>query len=411
MRPVILRDRNMRLLLAGQAFNMFGSTMMVIVLAIWMKDLTGSTSAAGLVFLLMAIAVLLSPLTGLLVDRLPRRWMMTVNDGTMAVLILALLTVDGTADLWLVYVVTFLYGCSGQIYRASRGGLLHSMLPDDSLGNANGVLSSLSQGMRVIGPVVGAALYTTSGIEAVILVDAATFALSVASLVLLRRPRDLVRSADATERGSLATEVAAGARHVARHPIIRRIVVASAVAFGGAGMINVALFSLVSDGLQRPTAIIGILGGIQGAGSVVAGLLVGPAMRRYGEYTVACAGFLLNGVGLAAASTATLTGVAAGAVLVGLGLPLILVAEVTLVQRRTSAELQGRAIVASEAIINTPYAVCIGVGTLVVGTVGYRPIYFAVAAVFILVGVALLPFRAQTHPQRPADVSPVGTAS
>ncbi|MFY1636201.1 MFS transporter [Solwaraspora sp. WMMB335] len=410
MRAVILRERNMRLLLAGQAFNMFGSTMMIIVLAIWMKDLTGSTGAAGLIFLLLAIAVLLSPLTGLLVDRVPRRWLLVANDGTMGLLILLLLTVDDVAEVWLVYVVTFLYGCSGQIYRAARGGLLHSMLPDDSLGDANGVLSSLGQGMRVIGPVVGAALYTTRGIEAIVIVDAVTFVLSAVSLTLLRQPQDLTSPNAAGDRGSFAAQVAAGARHVAGNPIIRRLVLASAIAFCGAGMINVALFSLVSEGLQRPTATIGFLGGIQGAGSVLAGLLVGSAMRRYGEYTVACVGFLLNGVGLAASSTATLVGVAIGAALVGLGLPLILVAQVTLVQRRTPADLQGRAIMASEAIINTPYAVAIGAGTIVIGVFGYRAIYLAVAATFTLVGLALLPVRARTRPRRPveAQVSAVG---
>ena len=50
MRLPILRDRNLAVLFAGQAINVFGSTMLLIVLPIWVKDLTGSTSAAGSVF-------------------------------------------------------------------------------------------------------------------------------------------------------------------------------------------------------------------------------------------------------------------------------------------------------------------------------------------------------------------------
>ena len=46
--------------------------MMIIVLAIWAKVLTGSSSAAGLVFFVFALAGLAAPLGGLVVDRLPQ---------------------------------------------------------------------------------------------------------------------------------------------------------------------------------------------------------------------------------------------------------------------------------------------------------------------------------------------------
>jgi len=206
-----------------------------------------------------------------------------------------------------------------------------------------------------------------------------------------------------TQRPTFLAELVAGARHVVGHAVIRRLVLAAAVAFAGAGLVNVALFALVEEGLHRPTAIIGVLGSVQGAGSVLAGFLVGPALRRYGEYAVGSVGFLLNGIGLAAVGTATLAGVAAGAALVGVGLPLVLVAELTLVQRSTPAELQGRAIVASDAIIDVPFAAAIGVGALVVGAIGYRPIYLAVAATFTLVGLALLRYWSLTRPARTDD--------
>ena len=125
------------------------------------------------------------------------------------------------------------------------------------------------------------------------------------------------------------------------NPVIRRMILASTVGFTGAGMIDVAMFSLVDQGLHRPTALIGVLTSIEGAGSVLAGLAVGPMMRRMGEYSVACIGFLLNGAGLAAASTATLAGATGGAVLIGIGLPMVLVAELTVVQRRTPADASG----------------------------------------------------------------------
>src|ERR1022692_626406 len=412
MRLQVLADRNMKVLLVGQTMNMFGNTAMIIVLAIWVKDLTGSSGAAGLIFLLLAVASFLAPVTGLLVDRFPRRPVLAINDLLSGILVAALIAVHNRHGVWLIYLVTFGYGISGQIYRAARGGLLHSMVSADLLGDANGLFSSLGQGMRIVGPLVGAGLYAVWGGGVVALLDTGTFLFSATSYLLLRRVPDLVRADQDTSqaerpRWEFLREMIAGARHVAANPVIRRMVIASAVAFTGAGLIDVAIFSLVDQGMHRPTALIGVLGAVQGVGSVIAGLSVGPMLRRFGEYAVGSFGFLLNGIGLAAGSTAVLVGVTGGAILVGLGLPMILVAEITLLQRRTPAELQGRAISASEAIIDIPFAAAIAVGAGVIGAVGFRPIYLGVAAGFTLVGLALAPYRAITRPEpRVANPAP-----
>ena len=401
---MVLADRNLRILFAGQSVNMLGNTAMMIVLGIWVKNLTGSSGAAGLIFLLLGATQFLAPAVGLLVDRFPRRRLLVVNDTLTGTVVALLLFVHGKDDLWLIYLVTALYGTSGQVYRAARGGLLHSMVPDARLGETIGVLSSLSQGLKIAGPLVGAGIYAAWGPSVVVLADIGTFAFSVASYLALRQVRDLTAQPAGPE--TVWRGMAAGFRHVLANQVIRRIVVASAIAFTGAGLIDVAMFSLVNQGLHRPTTLIGVLTSVEGAGSVIAGLVIGSLIRRIGEYGVACIGFLLNGAGLAAASTATLPGATAGAALIGIGLPMVLVAELTVVQRRSPAGLQGRAISASEAIMTTPFTIAIAVGAGVIGTVGFRPIYVGVAAGFVAVGLALLPYLKVTMPERAPDEAP-----
>jgi MFS family permease len=395
---IVLADRNLRILFAGQTVNMLGNTAMMVVLGIWVKNLTGSSGEAGLIFLLLGATGFLAPAVGLLVDRFPRRRVLVVNDTLTGAVVALLLFVHGKNDLWLIYLVTGLYGLSGQIYRAARGGLLHSMVPDGMLGEANGVLSSLSQGLKIAGPLAGAGIYAAWGSGVVVLADVGTFAFSVSSYLALRRVPDL--AARPQKRDRVRRSMTAGFRHVLADKVIRRIVVASAIAFAGAGLIDVAMFSLVNQGLHRPTALIGVLTSIEGAGSVIAGLVIGSLICRIGEYGAACIGFLLNGAGLAAASTATLPGATAGAALIGIGLPMVLVAELTVVQRRSPAGLQGRAISASEAIMTTPFTIAIAVGAGVIGVVGFRPIYAGVAAGFAAVGLALLPYQKATMPER-----------
>ncbi|HVB43699.1 MAG TPA: MFS transporter [Streptosporangiaceae bacterium] len=402
----MLADRNLRVLFVGQSMNMFGNSAMLIVLGIWVKDLTGSSAEAGLIFLLITAAAAFAPTAGLLVDRFPRRPLLLINDILTALVVALLLAVHTRQDVWLVYIVTTLYGVSGLIYRAARGGLVHSMVPDELLGDTNGLFNSLFQAARILGPLVGAAMYAAWGGAVVVWVDIATFAFSAVSYLALRRVPDLVRPAGgrAAHPGeTLGRELVAGIRHVMTNPLIRRMVLSTMAAFAGAGPIDVAMFSLVTRGLHKPAAVIGVVTSIEAAGSVVAGICVGPLMRRFGEYAVACAGFVLMGIGIAMSSLATMPTVVLGSALLGVGLPLVLVAELTLVQRRTPAELQGRAIAASEAITATPFTISIGLGAVIIGPVGFRPIYIWVAVGFVVVGLALLPYLKVTKPQPVAE--------
>lgn len=404
----LLRDRNLRVLFIGQLMNMFGNTTMTLVLGIWVKSLTGSNGAAGLVFLLLALPTVFAPFTGLLVDRFPRRTVLLVNDGCAALLIALLLLVHDKDQVWLIYLVTFGYGWSSQIYRAARGGLVHSMTSADLLGDVNALFSAVNQALRILGPLVGAAIFTVVGGAAVALLDVMTFVVSILSYLLLRGFSDLVRPENPPV-GQLRAELVAGVRHVVGTRVLRQLVIASAIAFAGAGMIDVAMFALVDEGLHRPPAFIGVLAAVQGAGSVLGAILVAGMLRRIGEFGTASAGFLLNGIGLAAAATVTVAGASVGAFLVGFGLPLVLVAEITLVQRWTSKELQGRAIAASDGIIDIPFTIAIAVGAGMISSVGFWPIYVAEAIVFTVVGLVMVRLRGVTRPALPKVESSLGT--
>ena len=69
----LLKVRDARVYLTGQVFSLFGDTALWLAMGIWVKTLTGSNAAAGLVFFFATAPVLLAPLTGLLVDRVRRR--------------------------------------------------------------------------------------------------------------------------------------------------------------------------------------------------------------------------------------------------------------------------------------------------------------------------------------------------
>ena len=110
---VLFTDRDARLLLYGQTLSAFGDWAMLIVLAVWMKTLTGSSALAGLTFFVFAAGSLLAPLGGLLADRVRRRPLMIVSDCVLGAIVLVLLLVHDRGDAWLIYAVAFAYGALG----------------------------------------------------------------------------------------------------------------------------------------------------------------------------------------------------------------------------------------------------------------------------------------------------------
>ena len=55
----LFRLRNVRVFVSGWTLSVFGDWAMFIVLGVWTKDLTGSNSAAGLVFFALGVPSLL----------------------------------------------------------------------------------------------------------------------------------------------------------------------------------------------------------------------------------------------------------------------------------------------------------------------------------------------------------------
>ena len=121
---------------------------------------------------------------------------------------LPLLLVDDRGDVWILYAVTLAYGFSFSVLGAGGSALLATMLPADELADANGILQTAREGLRLVAPLAGAALFTAAGGAAVALLDVATFVLAAAALACMR----VTEPAPAPRTGRALAELAAGTR-------------------------------------------------------------------------------------------------------------------------------------------------------------------------------------------------------
>lgn len=395
----LLSYRDARLLVAGQTLSAFGDWAMFIVMAVWMKSLTGSSARAGLVFFVLALGNLAGPLGGLLADRVRRRPLMIVTDCVLGVSVLALLFVHDSGDAWLIYLVAFLYGVGGSVFYPARAALLRLMLPEELLADANGALSATQQGLRIIAPLAGAGLYAAFGGGVVAVLDSATFAGSALFLSRMRVPEE---KPEPPEHRFLR-EVSAGFEHVWRTLPLRQIVIGTTIALLVVGFTETLIFSVIAHVGKEPS-FFGVLATLQGVGAIAGGVTAGALVRRVGEVRSVGIGLALFGVCGVLLTLPSIPVVLLAFPVAGVGVAWVIVGFNTAVQTRTPLVIQGRVSAASEVSISTAQTTSIATGAALSTLVDYRVLLVVMAAVIAVSAVYLLTRR---EPPIPAEVAPL----
>ena len=399
----LLRDRSFRLLWLGQTLSAFGDYAMFLAIGIWAKELTGSNAAAGLTILPFAIPALFGPALGIVADRFPRRRVMIATDLTAAAVECCLLFVHDRGDVWILYVVSFFLGVVVTIYQGARSGLLVGMLEEDALGDANGLLQSSNQAMRLAAPLAGAGLFAVVGGQAVALLDAGTFLVSAALLAAVRA-RDIERRTDELR---IWHETKEGLRHIWATADLRRLTIGVSFVTLLIGMSEVAIYAVIDEGLHRPASFLGIISAVQGLGLIATGIVTGWLLRRLGAMRGSSIGADRRRCGARAVRPGDHATRVRGAIAGGVANTLFLVGYVTLMQTRTSLELQGRVMAAVESLATVPFLFSIAVGAALIARIDFRVIYAVEAAGIAAVGVAFWHWAGHEHVGSATAVDPV----
>jgi MFS family permease len=385
MRALVSRP-DVRLLLAGQTLSMFGDWAMIIVLGIWAKVLTNSNSAAGLVFFVFALTSLVAPLGGLVVDRLRKRPLMIATHVALAAVMFLLFFVHDRGDMWLLYLVTALYGLGGDVFAAARSAMFKAMLPDELLAEANGAYQSIREGLRIVAPLAGAGIFAAFGGSVVAMVDAASFLLSAATLVALR----FEEPEPAPKEHHLVRELSAGITHIWQTRILRQLTIGVALAMLVAGFSETLIFAITSEGLHRGPSFIGVIATFQGVGAILGGLTAARLMQRVGDLRLSGIGIALFGLGDCLWLVPSEPIVLAATAVAGVGIVWAIVALATAYQRRSPSHVQGRVSAAANMLFSLPQTISIAVGAALITVVDYRVEIVAMAVVFVLSAAYLL---------------------
>lgn len=384
-RPQAWQSRGFRRLTMAWLFTNLADSALYLMVAVWVKELTGSDVAAGLVFAALGLPAVLSPFLGQLADRVSRRRLLVGANLTVAVAVTSLALADSASWLWLIYLVVLVYGTVSYVTAAAQSGLIRDLLPDEHLASGNGLLSTIDQALRLLSPLLGTGLYVLAGPYAVVALTAAAFLVAAVILAGLKLQESEPESA--SDRGSFWVELSAGFRHLFHTSPLGRLTLLIGIAMAATGLVNVSVFPAMDQGLGVPASALGVLISVQGIGAVAGGLSAARAVGRWGEVRTFAAGMAGLGIGIIPMMGTSLMAMLVGLAAVGFGVTWAIVAFVTLRQRLTPARLQGRTSAATNMSINLPQAVLTFVGAGLLAVVDYR--LLVLATVIVVLGAAL----------------------
>ncbi|MFK0183028.1 MFS transporter [Streptomyces rubiginosohelvolus] len=384
----VLRDRTAGRCLAGVVVSGFGTSALWLTAGIWVKSLTGSNGLAALTVFAMWAPVLAGPALGALADRMDRKVLLVRGNLVTACLLVSLVLVDSGRTVWLLFAVLVLHGASGVVLDAAESALVAGTVPASLLADFNGLRMTANEGMKLVAPLAGAGLYVRFGGPAVALLAAATCAL--AALVFARLPvRGTPATADSPLPGSWRDELAAGLRRIRASAVLRPLVTAGAATMFLAGVNGAVTFAYVDEVLGRAPAYAGVLYAVQGAGSVAVGLLAGPLLRRLPERVFAAGGIAVFALGVGARTVSPDAVALAASAAIGLGLPCVLIAAMTAVQRETPDAVLGRTAATAGSLMTAPNAVALALGAGLVAVVDVRVLTAAAGVAGVLAAMVL----------------------
>ncbi|WP_395359990.1 MFS transporter [Streptomyces sp. YH02] len=389
----------MRWYLTGVVVSGFGTTAMWLVSGIWVKSLTGSDSLAALTAFALWAPVLLGPLLGTLADRVRRRPLLVALDLAMAALLPVLLWVDSADRVWLLFAVLVVYGAQGAVHEAAEQALVATAMDEKRLGTFNGLRMTANESMKLIAPLMAAGLFAAYGGGTVALLDAASFALAAGLFALMpvREERPARPGA-----GHWWRETTEGARLLGTSPVLRPLVATGAFTMLLAGVNGAAIYAVVDRGLGHAPAYAGVLYAVQGGGSVLAGLVTGPLLRRMPERTLAAAGLALFAVAVGVRALPYEATALAASAAIGLGLPWVLVAVATAVQREAPATAVGRMATTAHTLVMAPNALALALGAGLIALVDVR-VLLPLLALAGTGGAVVVAVRGRRGPDQETD--------
>ena len=296
-----LFSRDFMLVVIGQIVSLFGNAAIRFALPLYLLNQTGSSALYGTVTAIAFIpAILLSPIGGIVADRVNKRNIMVVLDFCTAAILLAFSLLMDEVNLVLLLSVTMmlLYGIAGA-YQPSVQASVPALVSQEQFMAANSVINMINSFASLLGPILGGILYSAYGLRPVLLLCMICFLLSAIMEIFIHIPFEK-QTSEGTVWRIVKTDFAESMRFIRREkPVVGKgLVMICGINLFMSAMIIVGLPYMVTEVMNFPVeqanTLYGFAQGALAAGGLAGGICAGIfakklSVKNAGNLLIICA--------------------------------------------------------------------------------------------------------------------------
>ena len=340
------------LLWLGQLTTQLADRIYVYVLMIIIYRMTHSNLGVSLPLLAFGIpSLLVAPWAGIVVDKLDRKWILTISSVARGLLVLLIIPLIAKDIIW-IFLVTLLIYSAAQFFAPAESSAIPDLVKKHDLIVANSLFMFTWMASSVFGFGLGAPIVNFFAERNTFIVSAALyfFAAGVLLLVPLRN-----REPDRT-KSHVWVDILKGFEFIRRNDVVRYSLYKLFVAAMAISTLSLLAISYASDILKIGEQNFGYLIFAIGVGMLV-GLMTLERIRHYLKMgTIVVMSFLFSGLILILLARTADLNIALGLIfLLGVGNIYITSTIQTILQHRIPANIRGRVFGVQNMIINSAF--------------------------------------------------------
>lgn len=299
-----LFSKDFILVIIGQIISLFGNATIRFALPLYLLNQTGSSVIYGNVTACAFIpAILLSPVGGILADRVNKRNVMVILDffTAISIFVFSLLFLHVNLILVLTIMLMLLYSIAG-IYQPSVQASIPALVSQSNYMAANSIVNVINSFATLIGPIFGGILYSTYGLKCVLWVCMVCFVLSAIMELFIKIPFVKQDSNRGICRMAIK-DFSESIRFIRKEkPVIGKVLlVVCGINLFLSAMIMVGMPYIITEVLNlgelQVNKLLGYAEGMLAAGGLIGGICTGIfanklVIKRAGRLIIVCALFV-----------------------------------------------------------------------------------------------------------------------
>ncbi|BAZ37911.1 hypothetical protein NIES4101_38370 [Calothrix sp. NIES-4101] len=261
----------------GQFISTIGSSMTSFAIEIWAWEITEKATSLTLIgFFSLIPSIIISPISGIIVDRFNRKLLMMLGDSIAVIttIVLLFLYQHEQLQIWHLYVISAINGTFNQLQYLAYSASVVLMVPKQHYTRVSSMDFISGYGSNILAPPLAGYLYKIIGLSGIAGIDIVTFLFAITSIFLVKIPQILNQDEEYLNGENIWKKLGFGLHYIFARKSLLALLIANLL-FWLPHDIGDSLYSpMILSRTNNDTFVLGSLAAAAGFGGVIGAIIV-----------------------------------------------------------------------------------------------------------------------------------------